>query len=180
MIEINAIFYDGKTPSSQTVSVSFYETGEVVISNETINITTSLEEIRISQRIADTCRHLYLSDGSKLETSDNEAIDVVLGFFDKGIFQSILHKLENRWQFALIALFASIVLTWTVIEFGVPVAAKWTARNIPVSFEKKIGKQGLETLDELFFNESKLDLATIDRLKGRFEEMRLAIPKRGT
>ena len=171
MIKINGYYYSGQSPVQISVTVAFHLSGKVVIEGEAVNLITTIEQISIAPRLANTRRSIFLANGAKLETDDNEAVDRVSRYFDKNIFHALLHKLEKNWHYALIALVVTIVFIWGSIEYGVPLVAKWAVKGIPESVEKNIGEQGLSTLDEWLFSPTTIEKKEQLRLQDRFNAM---------
>ncbi|MGR9088857.1 MAG: M48 family metallopeptidase [Gammaproteobacteria bacterium] len=178
MIEIQATYYDGKTPVGRPVTVLFYESGKVRIYGSGISIDARMSDISISPRIADARRNIYLSNGGKLETAENEAVDIVLGYFNTGSIQRLLHWVENQWSHALFAVLSSALCIWAFIEFGVPAAALWTAKSFPPSTESEIGIQGFNALDEMYLSPTSLETDDIERIRSRFDAMAASMPQK--
>lgn len=176
MIEISGFYYDGKTASRSTVQIRFYENGLLEISGATINLNSSLKTARISPRIGNTCRSIYLADGGKLESFANDELDVIADYFAQNIYQAFVHKLEQKLHYVLGALAITVLVVWAGIEYGVPLLAKAAAYSMPYSVEQNMGQQGLETLDKLFFQASKLDPQTKQQLKNRFQHGVIDLP----
>lgn len=168
MIEIRGFYYDGKTASRSEVQIRFYQNGLLEISGANLSLTGSLKTARISPRIGNTCRSIYLPDGSKLESFANDELDVVADYFAQNIYQAVVHKLEQKSHAVLAALVITAAVVWAGIEYGVPLLAKAAAYSMPYSVEQNMGKQGLETLDKLFFQTSTLDSRFKQQLRQRF------------
>jgi predicted Zn-dependent protease len=171
VIKIEALYFDGKSSSQTAVTVVFQPTGSVEITGEDLRIHCQWSQLTVGDRLGNTPRSLYLPDGGKLETRDNDSLDRICAHFATNRAQAWLHKLERHWGLALIALLITISFIWGSIEFGVPVAAKWTAKGVPVSIEQQIGEQGLETLDQWLFQPSKLDPDQQSHIRSFFQTL---------
>lgn len=171
MIKISGFYYDGKSSDQIQVIVEFYESGEVLIEGDNLTLKTSLDHLKIAPRLANTRRNIYLSGGAKLETDDNISVDNICTYFDKNIINTFIYKLEKNWSYALIALVSTILFVWGSIEYGVPVAAKWAAKGVPVKYELNIGEQGLEALDEWLFAPSTISQNDQERLQKYFKSL---------
>ena len=176
MIEVGGFYYDGKTSTRAEVKIRFYENGALEIAGVNFNLSSSLKTARISPRVGNTCRNIYLADGGKLESFANDELDVVAHYFDQNSYQALVHKLEKKLRYALGALIITAVIVWAGIEYGVPLAAKSAAYAIPYSVEKNMGQQGLETLDKMFFQPSKLDAGLKRQLNLRFQQAVADLP----
>ncbi len=170
MIEINGIYYNGKTAQPFAVICRFYETDLLEIHGENFTIQYSLTEVSISPRIGNTCRSLYFNDNAKLESFANDELDVVARYFRKNPYQAIVHQLEKHWYFALSALVLTGFLIWAGIEYGVPLLAKSVAYTVPYSIEKNMAMQGLESLDKMLLQPSQLSKPKQQQLRIAFEK----------
>ncbi len=171
MIKINGHYYNGQSSARIPVTVCFYRSGEVLIEGETLSLKTTIDQLSIAPRLANTHRNIFLSNGAKLETDDNASVDRVCHYFEKNIIHVWIHKLEKSWSYALIALITTVIFVWGSIEYGVPIAAKLAANNVPYSVEKHIGEQGLKTLDKWLFSPSAIDKTEQLRLQNHFKQL---------
>jgi len=171
MIKIKAFYYDGRSSAQIPVSASFDISGVVKIEGKTLNLTTSFDKLSVTARLGNTRRSLFLEDGAKLETEDNDAIDRICRQFAQGRWQAVLHRIEQHWLYVFLALAISVLSIWASIEYGVPVAAKWAAKSIPRSVEEQIGVQALANLDDWLFDKSNIDIAKQKRLQQRFSQI---------
>lgn len=168
MIKISGYYFDGKSSQQTPVEICFFPAGEVLITGESLELKTSVQQLTIASRLGNTRRNIYLQDGAKLETNDNDSVDLVCSHFDKNILQTLIYGWEKNWHYALIALLVSVVFIWGGIEYGVPVAAKIAAKGIPVSHEEDIGKEGIDALDKWLFLPTKIDPARQEHIKKVF------------
>ncbi len=169
MIKIAADYYDGNSSARHAVTVSFMESGRVLISGEDIDKAYDIEQITIGQRVADTPRSLYLPDNGKLETTDNDAIDQVCDFFQRNLLHSLLHKLEKNSFYVLLAVLLTVATLWAGIEWGVPFAARKVAQAIPDSVAAEIAEQSLSTLDDWLLKPSTLPNQTRQHIQALFK-----------
>lgn len=170
MIKIAADYYDGNSSARHAVTVSFMESGQVLISGEDIDKAYDIEQITIGQRVADTPRSLYLPDNGKLETTDNDAIDQVCDFFQRNLLHSLLHKLEKNSLYVLLAVLLTVATLWAGIEWGVPFAARKVAQAIPDSVAVEIAEQSLSTLDDWLLKPSTLPNQTRQHIRALFKK----------
>jgi Zn-dependent protease with chaperone function len=176
MIEVSGFYYDGKTAGRTEVAIRFHENGLLEIISADFKLDSSLKTARISPRIGNTCRSIYLADGGKLESFANNELDVVADYFSQNIYQAFVHKLEKKLHYVIASLAITVLVVWAGIEFGVPLVAKSAAYAMPFTVEQNIGKQGLETLDKVFFQTSQLPASTKQQLTHRFHQAILGLP----
>ncbi|MGR9116015.1 MAG: M48 family metallopeptidase [Gammaproteobacteria bacterium] len=171
MITLKGYYYDGIASIQIPVDVVFYSSGKVLIRGDSLTLETSLGSLSIAARLGNTRRSIYLPGGGKLETDDNIAIDRVCRYFNQNRGYSWLHSLEKNWVYVISALALTVVFVWVAIEFGVPVAAQYVAKNLPEGIERKIGEQALAQLDDWLFSESQTDAETQANLTTRLQQM---------
>lgn len=175
-MKIDAFYYDGLSSSRQPVEVSFSSSASVHIRGATIDRRCSFGDLRISPRIGNTARHIYLNGGGQLETADNDAVDAVARGFEHAKARRLVHRLEKSWPVALAALLLAALAVWAGIEYGVPATARWAAVNMPESLRVKIGAESLATLDKVWLRASALDDGVQQRLRGRLRQFTAALP----
>jgi len=177
MIKIKGYYFDGRSSNQLAVSITFELSGEVLIEGVDFKISTSIKKLKISPRLANTRRSIYLTGGAKLETDDNKAIDKVQAYFSENIFYSLLHKVEKNSSIVFLSLFISIIFIWGGIEYGVPFASKWVVKTVPYQAEKDIGEQGLEALDQWLFSKSTLTEAEQAHWQQQFGQLLAVVEK---
>jgi Zn-dependent protease with chaperone function len=167
-----ARYFDGRTSAACDVEVELYADGRVSVRGEAPLQDSTVADIRISERIGDTARRITFPDGAMCETTHNDLIDQWLERLGAHSRQHRVFRLERRWQVALLALAVTVVGTWAFIRFGLPAAADHAARMMPRSVDIAIGEGGLQTMDAVFFEPSRLEPARQDSLQKLFATMR--------
>ncbi len=149
-----AVHYDGRT--SQRNAVELYSEGATLrVLGSGIDRTWPWSEVRVSSRVGNTARHLYLPDGSQCETADNDAIDAWLAA-RHGADRFSVHRIERRLRYALAALALTAVAVWLGFAYGIPALAKQVAFRLPASTERLIGADALRALDQTLLGPSAL------------------------
>jgi Zn-dependent protease with chaperone function len=160
-------YYDGKTSRRQSVTV--YVLGNrVEIVGDALRCAFDRSELQISERLGDTPRALTLPDGARVVTTDNEAVDRLLGDRPSARF---VHWLEARWPMALAALILTLGTLWGGIAHGVPALAAYVAVRVPLETEQKLAGGALDTLDRTLFAPSELPEPRKAELRTRFEDV---------
>ncbi len=172
MKPVAATFYDGKTSQQHDVCLYFDSPGRLRITGLDHELTYPLSAVRISSRLGNTPRALYLPGGAKCETLENDTIDAVLQRGGRGRWQAVLHTLESRLHYVVLALVLTVVGVWGLIEYGIPALAKRAAYAVPVSVDAALGQEGLKVLDQVLFTPSSLAEERQAHLRSRFEGMR--------
>lgn len=104
MIKIDGYYYDGKSSNQLPVTIKVEQSGEVQIAGNDLEINTTIQNLKISARLGNTQRSIYLQTGAKIETPDNQAVDQVCEYFNKNILQSVLHKIEKKVVYCFIVI----------------------------------------------------------------------------
>lgn len=189
MITFRASRYDGRTSAGTAVEVDFLPPDQLCIRGPGGEERVSLAEVRVTSRLANIPRCLHLPGGVKCETADNEAVDALLAAWGGNRRRGLVHLLESRLRYVVLALLLALAALWALVRFGVPILAKWVAFAVPVRVETQMGQETLRLLDGAFFAPSRLtedrkapvrsSLAEISRDTGTEPACRLELRKGG-
>lgn len=172
MISTSAAYYDGHSSIRQKVKVEFLESDVVIIHGDGVDARLRLADIRVSPRLANTPRYLYLPGGARCELADNDLIDMVVHRLDSHNANRFLHFLESRYAAAFAALVVTVGIVIAIIEYGIPQLSRHIAFSLPQKIEASLGRDGLGVLDKRLFEPSRIDGATKIRLRRLFESLR--------
>lgn len=175
MTPIKAFFYDGKTSAKREVWVSLEAPDRLRVRGDDLDRSYPVSAMRISPRIGNTRRSLYLPDGSQCEIENNDALDRFLKQQRKGSFHRFLHHWESKLSYAFLALPLTVLAVWGLANYGIPALARQVAFNLPPSTESRLGQEALKTLDQLLFSPSQLPDARKRELNALFDRMKRAI-----
>ncbi|MGH8176589.1 MAG: M48 family metallopeptidase [Steroidobacter sp.] len=170
-MSISARYFDGRTSTAHAVQLSLFGDGRFTVAGDGVERSDRLSDIRISERVGDTTRRFQFSDGAVCEIADNDLIDQWLEHLGAHSAEHRVFRLERRWQYALAALILTVASSWAFIRYGVPAAADYAARALPRSADLAIGKGGLEALDALVFEPSRLSMAQQTKLHAQFDSI---------
>lgn len=171
MSEIHGELYDGRTSRNWPAVLRDKGNGEVQFSWAEGSSSYLLGVVTVSSRLGNTPRYVTMPDGWKFESRDNDAIDALLAQHKLHGWQTLVHKLESRWHYVLASLLFVVAFVWGMLQYGLPAAAEVIAFHLPASVTDGVSRQTLASLDEHFFETSKLPDATQKRLKARFTQM---------
>ncbi len=169
MSQVPASYYDGESAKKAAVILHLHLPDTIRITGLDVpgrEQTYTLAELKISERIGNAPRSIYLPDGGKCEISDNDAIDEFLKGAGKKSFEGYVHRLENKFVYAVAALIITGLALWAFIEHGIPELARRAAFAAPASISTPLGSEGLTILDKILFKPSELD----DETKAKFEK----------
>ena len=170
-MEIDGVYYDGRTSKSLNVHLTFDAEGMLRLSGHLPNLEYSFQSLKFSPRVGNTARSIFLPDGGKCETFANDDIDNLLIRHRRGLFSLILHALESHLSYVLAAIMITVLFGWGFFTYGIPVIAKSVAFALPVESDALLSNYSLEVLDRLIFSESKLTPEVQERLSTRFRAM---------
>ncbi len=171
MRETKANFYDGYTSSKETVTLYFDEVGNIQILGLARELIYPLSQVRITSRIGNTPRFIYLPDGSQCETLDNDLIDKIAAKYNRNPLPQWVHRLESRWHWVGLALLLTVVISWGWIEFGIPILARYVAYTLPTTTDTALGEGTLAAFDQIWFSPSQLDQAIQANMTQHFKNM---------
>ncbi|MFZ6750893.1 M48 family metallopeptidase [Undibacterium sp. Ren11W] len=133
-----------------------------------------LAQLRLSERSNSAPRKVTFPDGAYLEISDHAAFNRLLeqlGFQDSWVV-----RMQQSWHGSLLALGATIALLLLIYFYGLPVASRTLAMNLPVSVERSLGDGILEYLDKDAFQKSELSPAQQQAILSRFQNLQAPSP----
>jgi Zn-dependent protease with chaperone function len=170
MTIVKALYYDGKSSASRSVDLHLQDFGggTIHISGEGVDLSYAFAETKISPRVGNSRRLLYLPDGAMCETGDNDAIDRAFSATPAGKLHGTLHLWESHFRYVTAALVLTAGLLWLIVEYGVPVLAREVAMNMPPSAEVRIGEGALSGMDRFLFKPSSLTEARKEELRHLF------------
>lgn len=156
---IYGILFDGETLAGKPVTLAI-ATGRLQDSGPGAAVDVSLADVRISDRLANVPRFLYLPGDQTVESGDNEAIDELLEAQRRGGLVRMIHSLEVHARASAAATVILVVTTVAAIWWGLPILARRAAMAVPVSIEQQAGRAGLATINQVL---APSNLAAADR-----------------
>lgn len=121
-------------------------------------VETLLAPVRVSERLGDIPRHFRFRDGGQFETVDNDGVDAMLEGTRKG--KHLLARIERSWSWVLLSVAVAIGAGFLFADFGIPALAYWLAMVTPYDASSQISQRGLEAMDGIFLQPTKLDAKT--------------------
>jgi Zn-dependent protease with chaperone function len=161
--EICARYYDGRSSLARDVAVTLEDDARLVIRGEGVHRELALREVRISPRLGNSPRYLYLADGARCETRENDAVDALLTSGG-----GLVHFLEHHWLTVAAAVLFSVLFLWAGFEHGLPAMARSVAQAVPPEMEARMGQQSLDALDRHLLDDSRLTEVDRERVRSAF------------
>ena len=166
MTVFDARYYDGVSSLARSVRISVDANARVRVVGDGIDRTLARDAVRVSARLGDSPRYLYLPDGSRCETVDHDAVDDV--FAHHGAW---LHALERNWTAVAAAVLCTLAVLWGGFEYALPALARHAAHAVPPQMETTMGEQSLHALDGRFLEPSRLPDAQRERVRAAFDRV---------
>ena len=167
MNALQAHYFDGKRAVRHPVSVLFAG-GRVKVIGRDVEGDFDADRVRVSPRIGNTPRWLYLPDGGACVAADNDFVD---RFARESGFARGLHALESRPAYAVLAVALVVFLLWLLIDRGVPLAVERIAEQVPLAAETMLGEQTLSGMDRYVLRASRVPPARQAALRAQFDQM---------
>ena len=158
MSEVRAVYFDGKSSEGRRVTLALDAQGAqptLRVRGAGIDLAWPLAEVRASDRIGSSQRHLHFPDGSQCETGDNDGVDRMFAGRAPAAAR-LLQRWESRMRYALAALAITVAAGWAAIVWGIPALAKQVAFALPPATETLIGRDALAALDRFVLAPSRL------------------------
>ena len=165
---IDAIYFDGQSSRRQPVTVVMHKR-VVAMRGEGVKQSHRLSRLRVSERLENAPRILFLPDGSRVHISDPR-VDKLLA--TNGYREPRVVRWQRNWILSLLALVTVLALLLSGYQWGLPWAADTAARHLPPSLEQKIGDGQLKLIDSQLMSPSKLDPIVQARLQRLFGQMK--------
>jgi len=153
---IDARYYDGQHSSAAPLRIIFQQNGELHCTTETLEFTVDIRSVRVSQRIGNTPRFIYLDNNAKIETHCNDELDSFLQIYKNDGRISLVHRIENSLKYAGVAVVIAAVFVWGSVQYGIPAVATTIAAALPIEASAKLGEGTLAVLDKSVFKPSEL------------------------
>lgn len=170
MIAVAGTYYDGRTSRGIACVLHVGRDGAVWFDGAAAN-RVRFAELKISDRIGNIARAVTFPDGARFETTDNDAIDRALAAFGRARTTRLIHMLETRGRYILVALVAVVAFSWAFVQFGIPAMARYAAFALPAETNAAIAKGALDLLDRAVLKPTTLDAETQARFTAHFARM---------
>jgi Zn-dependent protease with chaperone function len=147
--------FDGRSAAATPVRIASAD-GALTVStlDGTTLHTQPLRWLRVSEAFGSAPRQIELPGGAVVEVPDGAALTGMLAA--AGRRPGLVDRLEARWRSALGALVVCVGVLALAYLYGLPAAAGWVARALPVSAEERLGAGVLEILDGRFIRPTTL------------------------
>lgn len=167
---VKGVWFDGVTSAMTPATLDVVDGGQVALCVQGRAAQSfAFDELTISPRLGKTPRYLYVGDGGKFETNDNDQIDAWVKQYRGSAWDSLVHRWESQWHTVIASLAMVVFFGWAVVMFGLPAASERIAFWLPAEVPEMVGEHALSTLDDAFFKESKLPITEQQRVLAHFQ-----------
>ncbi len=166
---ISGYLYDGQTSGRTIVDLVVDNQGNVFCA-EAHFAELAFVDVEVSSRVGNSARYLTLGNGFRFETLDNDAVDQLCDLWHPSS-HGLADRLERNMKLVVVAILVISVGSIAFVRFGIPALSKPIAAMIPESFDQHLGRQTLESMDDVFFQTSKVDDARQQTLRQRFADL---------
>ena len=171
MVDIPGQCFDGHSSAPIAATLRVDAAGMVSCDAWPDRLPLALAELDISERVGNIPRIIRFPDGAQFETEHNALLDQALAQFKHARGSRLVHRLESRLRYVAVAVAVMVVASVVFMRWGLPYFAKVAAYSVSARTAASIDQGALEILDKAFFKPSKLDAATQNRIRARFDAM---------
>lgn len=160
------------------------QTAQLAVAGDELSLVSGSDEqalpwdaIKVSPRVGNTPRYVYLPDDGVFETADNDGVDQLVRHFNPGRLQGFIHRLENHLGLILVAAVITVAVTLFTFFYGVPRTSKVVADLMPQSVKTTVSASTLKSMDMQLFSPSELPQGVQERVRDRFAPLLLLHPE---
>lgn len=164
---VAALYFDGKSSRRHSVTLTVRE--QVAVVSGDIRRECAIRDLRVSERFRNARRKVTFPDGAYLEILDPAAFDALLA--RTGYQDSFVVRMQQSWRGTLAAFAVTAAILVLGYLYGLPAAANFAAKTLPVNVERMIGRETLSFLDKRMLSPSTLPPARQQAIAGRFRNL---------
>jgi TonB family protein len=151
--------FDGDSAKASEVTLDVTPSGTIVITGPEGAHEVPATAVRVSDRLGNIPRFIYVADRGVVETADNLWVDAFLSERRRGRLARLIHTLESHQGLATTGCVLLVALIALSLYFGPPRLARAIADRVPPAVEERAGTVALSSLNR-FFAASTLPLST--------------------
>ncbi|MBD3799552.1 MAG: M48 family metallopeptidase [Epsilonproteobacteria bacterium] len=170
MIEFVGEYYDGHSSHPNPAVITVYETN-VLVKCLDVTLDIPLSQIAVDPTVGSARAIIRLKHDAEIHSSDTEAIRLLEIQLKPVTPENIARHPENRLLYVALTLVVAISIVASLLQWGLPAFAEYSAAVFPSDTEYKIGAETLKTLDDLYLNPSRLPLHTQHELNARLQQL---------
>ena len=163
MIHLQGRYYDGANSQGQEARLSVAAHQCTLHTGGTQRLL-DLRSVRVWDRVGNTPRRITWGGADSFVTSDNDSADTLQQQLNPN-FSRMAHWLESNLTVAIASLVLIAAIYAVGLWWGIPYAARQVAYQIPESVSRQVASQTMNTLDEIAFEPSTLEVARQNELR---------------
>lgn len=167
MTQIKGQYYQQGSSNRDSCLLNIDDVGNVTLLDAAGDLLAKngWRALEISPRLGNTPRFLTFPEGTRVETTANDAVDQLVQTFCPQPFNRWLHRLETNKRFVLLTLIIVIGFIWATARYGAPAIASIGSKVVPQEVVTLIGEQSLASLDKFYFKPTTLPQDVQDRVR---------------
>jgi len=172
---MQVLYFDGQKPVGQPATLIWSERTAKLIGQQA-DQQYVFNQLRVSPRVGSADRFIALPDGGQLQCPDQTLLNKLP---QESKTEDLVAWLERRWDIAIGCVAAMAACLISGYFYGLPAAAEYVALRVPLSYEVRIGEQGLKILDDqAWFQASQLPPEMRQRISDDFKNLVADLPIR--
>lgn len=164
---IACTYFDGRASVARPASL-ITAGGRVRLVGHDLDAVLDPASLRVSRRVADTPRWIYLPDGGACMVADNAAIDRIA---QTSRLEALLLKVESHAVWAAVATMVVVAIVLALVRFGIPATAEAIAGHLPPATVQQIGERTLASLDRQWLLPSALSAGRRAAIRARLDAL---------
>lgn len=168
-MRIQGFYLNGRDSTSHPASLELVDQGALQLRYGGVITRLDQDELKISSRIGNTGRYVYLEENGVFETPDNNGVDALERVLKTGRKSSLVFRLESNLGW--ICSTAVLVLAFVVLSFthGIPWLSGQVVHHLPDRIDQHLGQEVMTQLEDGWFAPSELPEETQARVMAAFE-----------
>lgn len=146
-MQTHGTYFDGERSLGRPATLTFTPEGILRVEGEGFIQEHPLAQLRVSDRLGDVPRFVYLPGGASIETPDNATLDAALAHRPEGRLSRLIHFLESQQRIAAVACVLLAIAVVTLGYYAPPALARVVAHRVPAPIDKRIGEISLVSID---------------------------------
>lgn len=146
-MQTHGTYFDGQVSVGRPATLTFAPEGVLRIEGEGFFHELPLAQLRVSDRLGDVPRFLYLPGGASVETPDNATLDAALAHRPRERLSRLIHFLESQQRIAAVACILLALAVVTIGYYAPPALARVVAHRVPAQVDQRLGELSLASVE---------------------------------
>ncbi|MFT6331404.1 MAG: Zn-dependent protease with chaperone function [Bermanella sp.] len=168
-MQIQGRLYEKDSAAFSDVSLSLKDNQYYIYDNSELIEFGLSAGLEFGSRIGNVERKITLANGCVFATHDNNEVDDYIKAH-RGQ-KNLIHKLESKMQWVVVALIITIASSFSFVRWGLPAITYAVADALPHTVNEMISEGTLEFLDRFIFDETQVTEQQQGLITARFNEL---------